>query len=135
MRKALASAVAALAVGAFSVAHAQGTPWVAAYSVPINTAAAATVQLVPAVAGKSIQVSSFDFIANGATTLQFEYGTGAYCGTGTVALTGPYPLAAQAGLAKGNGTGVVLFIPPGNALCAVNSAAVQVSGSVAYAQH
>ena len=73
-------------------------------------------------------------IAAGTTNFTFEYGTGSNCGAGTTALTGAYGLVAQFGAAKGSGLGPVLVVPAGNALCAVNSAAVQVSGSLAYTQ-
>ena len=54
--------------------------------------------------------------------------------TGTTPLTGAYGLTAQFGIAKGNGLGPVLVVPAGNALCAVTSAAVQMSGSVCFTQ-
>ncbi len=73
-------------------------------------------------------------IAAGTGNITLEYGTGSNCGTGTTALTGAYSLAAQFGIAKGNGLGPVLIVPTGNALCALTSAAVQMSGSVSYTQ-
>jgi len=103
-------------------------------SVPINIATAATTQLVAAVSGSAIYVTSWDIIAGGAGNFQLVYGTGALCATGQVALTGAYPLTAQNGIAKGSGAGAVLKIPVSNALCAVTSAAVQMSGSVSYLQ-
>lgn len=103
-------------------------------SAAINTAAAATVQLVALQTGQAIYVTSFDFVAGGTTNVTLEYGTGSLCGTGTTALTGAYPLTAQSGVAKGAGVAPVLFVPAGNALCVVNSAAVQLSGSISYAQ-
>jgi sulfate permease, SulP family len=45
-----------------------------------------------------------------------------------------YPLTAQQGIAKGNGLGPVLIVPAGNGLCALTSAAIQMSGSLAYTQ-
>ena len=71
-------------------------------------------------------------MAAGTTSLTWEVGTGTNCGTGTTALTGAYPLTAQQGAAKGNGQGLVWLVPPGNELCALNSAAIQVSGSISY---
>ena len=103
-------------------------------SVPINISTATTTQLVTAVAGKAIYVTAWDVIAAGTTNFTFEYGTGSNCASGTTALTGPYSLVAQFGAAKGSGLGPVLVVPAGNALCAVSSAAVQVSGSLAYTQ-
>jgi hypothetical protein len=103
-------------------------------SVPISISTAITTQLVAAVSGKAIYVTAWDVIAAGATNFTFEYGTGANCASGPTALTGAYGLVAQFGAAKGGGLGPVLVVPAGNALCAVNSAAVQVSGSLAYTQ-
>ena len=103
-------------------------------SVPINISTAATTQLVAAASGKSIYVTAWDVIAAGTGNIALEYGTGSNCGTGTAALTGAYNLAAQTGIAKGNGLGPVLVVPSGNALCALTSAAVQMSGSVSYTQ-
>lgn len=104
-------------------------------SAPINVSTATTTQLVALSAGKLIHVTSYDVIAGGTGNITFEYGTGTNCGTGTTILTGAYNLAAQAGIAKGNGLGDVLVVPSGNALCVLTSAAVQMSGSVSYAQY
>jgi hypothetical protein len=103
-------------------------------SAPINFSTAATIQVIAAIPGQSLYLTSWDAIAGGTTNLTWEFGTGSNCATGTTVLTGAYPLTAQQGLAKGGGVGAVFVVPPGNALCAVNSAAVQVSGSISYAQ-
>ena len=106
----------------------------ASNSVAISVAAATTTQLVALSTGKSIFVTSFDVIANGTLNVTFVYGTGTNCGSGTTSLTGAYPLIAQAGIAKGNGTGAILFVPAGRALCVTTSGASQTSGSVSYVQ-
>ena len=103
-------------------------------SVPINISTATTTQLVAAVAGKAIYVTAWDVIAAGTGNITLEYGTGSNCSAGATQLTGAYGLAAQFGIAKGNGLGPVLVVPAGNALCAVTSAAVQMAGSVSYTQ-
>jgi hypothetical protein len=103
-------------------------------SAPINISTATTTQLVALVSGKKIYVSGWDVVAGGTGNFQLEYGTGTNCGTGTTALTGAYNLTAQSGLSRGAGVGVVFVVPAGNALCAVTSAAVQMSGSVSYTQ-
>ena len=103
-------------------------------SAAINVSTATTTQLVALAASQKIYVTSYDVIAGGTGNITFEYGTGSTCGTGTTILTGAYNLTAQAGIAKGNGVGPVLVVPAGNALCVLTSAAVQMSGSVAYAQ-
>jgi hypothetical protein len=103
-------------------------------SVPINVSTATTTQLVALSGTLSIYVTSLDVIAGGTGNITFEYGTGTACATGTTALTGAYPLTAQAGIAKGDGNGTILKVPAGNALCVLTSAAVQMSGSVSYQQ-
>ena len=106
----------------------------ASASVAINVSSATTTQLVALSGSTKIYVTSFDAIAGGTGNITFVYGTGSSCGTGTTSLTGAYNLTAQAGIAKGNGLGPVLVVPAGNALCVTTSAAVQMSGSVAYTQ-
>ena len=72
-------------------------------------------------------------VAGGTGNITLEYGTGSSC-TGTHALTGAYNLTAQAGVSVGSGLGPVLITPASQALCAVTSAGVQMSGSLAYSQ-
>lgn len=105
-------------------------------SAPVNIAVAATTQLVAAASGKKIYVTAWDVISGGTGAITLEYGTqtASPCDTGTVALTGPYALTAQAGISKGNGLAPVFVTPAGAQLCAVTSAAVQMSGSVSYTQ-
>ncbi len=106
----------------------------AALSVPISVAAATTTQLVALSAGKRIYITAWDVISAGTGTVTLVYGTGTNCGSGTTSLTGAYPLIAQAGIAKGNGLGPILFVPAGNAICIAVSTSVQVSGSLSYVQ-
>jgi len=106
----------------------------ASSSIPISLAAATTTQLIALSGTTNIFVTSWDVIAAGTGTFTLVYGTGTNCGTGTTALTGAYPLIAQAGISKGDGTGIVLIVPRGNALCASVSTSVQMSGSLSYAQ-
>jgi hypothetical protein len=103
-------------------------------SAAISVSTATTTQIVALSSSKKIYVSSFDVIAGGTGNITFVYGTGSNCGTGTTSLTGAYNLTAQAGIAKGNGLGAVLVVPASNALCVTTSAAVQMSGSIAYTQ-
>lgn len=103
-------------------------------SAAISVSTATTTQIVALSASALIHVTSYDVIAGGTGNITFVYGTGSNCGTGTASLTGAYPLTAQAGIAKGSGTGPVLVVPAGNALCVTTSAAVQMSGSVSYTQ-
>lgn len=105
-----------------------------ATSKAISTAAATTVELVALSGTKNIFVTSFNIVAAGTTTYKFVYGTGTACATGTTDLTGAYTLVANGYVSSGSGLGSVLVVPPGKALCAINSQAIQVSGSISYAQ-
>jgi hypothetical protein len=108
----------------------------ASSSTVINTSSATTTQLVAGVSGQKIYVTAWDVMAGGSGTITLEYGTQTTspCDTGTTPLTGPYPLIAQAGIAKGSGLSPVFVVPSGAQLCARTSAPVQMSGSVSYAQ-
>lgn len=103
-------------------------------SIPINISTATTTQLIAASGSTVIYVTSFDVIAGGTGNITFQSAdTGGACAN-PVPLTGAYPLTAQAGIAKGNGVGAVLKLPSGKALCALTSAAVQMSGSLSAMQ-
>jgi len=101
-------------------------------SVKIDMSSATTTQLVALTSGQKIYVTSWNVVAGGTGNFKLVYGTGTNCGTGTTDLTANYNLVAQAGIAAGSGLGPVLVVPAGNALCGADSAAVQMSGSVAY---
>jgi hypothetical protein len=103
-------------------------------SAPINVSTATTTVLVALTSGKAIYVTAYDFTNAGtADNVTLEYGTGTACATGTTALTGPYATGANLpGIVKGGGLGPILFVPAGNALCMVTSAAQQISGSLSY---
>lgn len=107
-----------------------GTP----ASVAISISTATTTQLIAASGSTVIYVTSWDVVAGGTGNITLQSAdTGGACAN-PVALTGAYPLVAQAGISKGNGSGTVLKLPSGKALCALTSAAVQMSGSAAYQQ-
>jgi hypothetical protein len=106
----------------------------ASSSTAINISSATTTQLIAGVSGQKIYVTAWDVIAGGTGQIALEFGTGTNCGAGTTTLTGAYPLTAQNGIAKGSGIGPIFIVPSGNSLCALTSAAVQMSGSVSYTQ-
>lgn len=106
----------------------------ASNSNPIDISTATTTELIALNVDKTIFLTSWDVMAGGTGTIRLVYGSGTACGTGTTNLTGAYPLIAQAGIAKGNGLGIVLAIPKGKALCATTNANVQYSGSVSFVQ-
>ncbi len=103
-------------------------------SVAINISTATTTKLITGITSRWVYITSFNVISGGTGNIQLVYGTGSTCGTGQVALTGAYNLTAQAGLVVGSGTAPVLVVPTGNDVCVITSAAVQMSGSIAYAQ-
>lgn len=101
-------------------------------SAKVSISTATTTQIVALTSGKRILITSFNFHSAGTTTFKFVYGTGSNCGTGTTDLTDIYDLTASDGMTSGNGAGAILFVPAGNALCAFNSAAIHVGGSLSY---
>jgi hypothetical protein len=103
-------------------------------SVAINIATATTTQLVAASGSTRVYVCGYEMVANGATNVTLEYGTGTTCGTGTTALTGAIPLAAQTGEVAGFSGNIVTLTPGSQALCILTSAAVQLSGHLTYVQ-
>lgn len=103
-------------------------------STKIDISTATTTQLVALVSGKKIYVTNYKVVAGGTGNFKFVYGTGSNCGTGTTDLEGANNLTAQSGSSDGSGIGPVLIIPASNALCATTSAAVQMSGHLAYTQ-
>lgn len=103
-------------------------------SAAINISTATTTKIITGITGRWTYITSFNVIAGGSGNFQLVYGTGSTCGTGTTSLTGAYNLTAQAGLVVGSGIAPALVVPTGNDVCVVTSAAVQMSGSIAYAQ-
>lgn len=139
--RALALAALLLVAGSFlpatkAAAQNSGPIWggVGNQSVVINQTGSAVVQLVPAVTGKWIYIGHFDFTVSAAATAQFEYGTGASCGTGTTVITGLYNPATTAPFSVGDNSGVILFVPAGAALCLVWNGSGTISGSLTYSQ-
>ncbi len=104
-------------------------------SIAINVTATGTTttQLVANSGVTSIYVTSFNVIGSGTGTVYFVYGTGTSCSLGTAALTGAYPLIADAGVSVGSGAGTVLRVPSGNSLCIVTTAPT--AGSLSYLQY
>lgn len=107
--------------------------WSRLTSAAINTAAAGNVEVVALNGSDLIYVCGYSIVVDAAVDVQFIYGTGTACATGETDITGIWGLAANGGITQANG-GAIQFgaVPAGNALCIENSAAVQVSGHVAY---
>lgn len=112
--------------------------------VPVNISTATTTQLIALSAGKAVYVcSALVTIAGSATTagaIQFEYGTGASCGTGTTVITGAFIGSLTPGtptvlpiVSSGNGTSFGTIA--GQALCAVSTGTtVSIQGYVTVVQ-
>lgn len=102
----------------------------------IFAAAVATTQQVAAVTGSKIYVCGYQMsqIAT-AGTVQWVYGTGASCGTGTTNISGAMGVTASQPFTYGSGSAVVIQVPTSNALCLVTTGAGgTVSGVLTYIQ-
>jgi hypothetical protein len=103
-------------------------------SFPIAFPGGTTTQVVALVANQSVYVCGWQ-IGQVATagSFQWEYGTGASCGTGTNNLTGIIPLTASQPVSY-SGPGYVAKTAPGNALCLVTVGTGNVTGIVTVVQ-
>lgn len=103
-----------------------------------STAAGGPTQLIAASGSTKIYVTNYQIIASGAGTFAWVTGTGTNCGTGTAYLTGssghPMSFAANGGISNGGGLGPIMITGAGGELCYITTGAVDISGSVAYAQ-
>jgi len=102
----------------------KATPTMAFLAFPATT----TTQIIALSGTKVTYVTMAKVFSGGAVNLTFKYGTGSNCGTGTTTLEGPYALTAQAGWTEGNGSGPVMIVPSGQALCVTTDATVTNSG-------
>jgi hypothetical protein len=103
-----------------------------------TTAAGGPTQLIAASGSTKIYVTHYDLVLSGAGTFAWVTGTGTNCGTGTAYLTGasshPMSFAANGGISAGGGLGPILITGAGGELCYITTGAVDISGSVSYAQ-
>jgi hypothetical protein len=105
----------------------------------INISTATTTLLVTGVSGRQVRIGAIHFIAAAADNVALIEGTGATCGTGTAGMAGGttaasgYNLVANQGYTFGSGVGTVIAtVTAGDSVCAVTSAAVQLSGGIEY---
>lgn len=104
----------------------------------VNISTATTTLLITGVSGRHVRISSIDLVTAAANNVALISGTGATCGTGTAAIVGTtaatgWNFAANGGLTKGTGLGTILrTVATGDSICAITSAATQLSGSIAY---
>ena len=73
-------------------------------------------------------------VGSTATNVKLEYGTGTACGTGTIAMTPAWQIAANGGIVINSPLFNGLFAPPGKDLCLNTSAGNAVQASIYYAQ-
>ena len=101
-------------------------------SAVINESTAATNEIVALNGSDLIYVCGYKWVTTAANSLNWKYGTGTDCATGTTSIEGAQPFAANGGVVE-NGGGYPLFIvPAGNALCLTSSAATAHGGRVTY---
>lgn len=109
-------------------------PNVAKSSVSVNIASATTTQIVAISGTTTVYVCGWVFTAAGTNpTYQFEYGTGASCGSGTTVLTGTFlPVVSSVNSVFGAGT--IIKGAAANAVCIVSGGTPSIQGAVTFVQ-
>lgn len=93
------------------------SPFTAKQAAVINIGAAATTEIVPLAAGKTIYVCHWAFTLAGTTpSFTFKNGTGTNCGTGTASLSGVM-LPTSGSYLTGGYIGTLFSAPVANAVC------------------
>jgi len=100
----------------------------------ITVATASTLTIQALSAGKSIYVCKLFIYGGGTTTATLEQSTSSTCASGLTAITGPINLTASSGWVEPAGVAPNYVTASSDSLCLVNSAAVQVSGSIVFVQ-
>jgi hypothetical protein len=96
------------------------------------TAASGTQQIIALAASQVIRVCSILLASDTLTNITLEYGTGALCGTGTTAISGPIPNVLTFAMSWNPETAI--RTAASNAFCIVSSAVATIGGTVTYAQ-
>ena len=107
---------------------------------PVDIVTATTTLIITGVAGRHVYICSISLIAGGADNVAIVSGTDATCATSTAGMNGGvtaaegYVLAANGGIAQGNGLGAIMRTETAqDSVCIITSAAVQLSGTISYA--
>ena len=100
-------------------------------NVAIAITSATTTSLIAPATGQAIYVCGVNLTMAASTSIQFEYGTGATCGTGTTALSGVIP-TAQITTPSENATQMVT--PVTQRLCALTTGTAGIHGYINYVQ-
>jgi len=98
----------------------------------ISESTAATNEIVALNGSDLIYVCSYKWVTTAANSLNWTRGTGSDCDTGTAAIEGAQPFAANGGVVESGGGHPLFVVPAGNALCLVSSAATAHGGRVSY---
>jgi hypothetical protein len=98
----------------------------------ISESTAATNEIVALNGSDLIYVCSYKWVTTAANSLNWTRGTGTDCATGTTAIEGAQPFAANGGVAESGGGHPLFVVPAGNALCLVSSVATAHGGRVSY---
>jgi hypothetical protein len=101
-------------------------------SAAISESTAATNEIVALSGSNLIFVCSYKFVTTAANSLNWKYGTGTDCGTGTTSIEGAQPYAANGGAAESGGGAPLFSVPAGNALCLTSTVATAHGGRVSY---
>lgn len=110
-------------------------PAFAQKTIPIGASSASAAQeVVPASPGQQTTILAGMVMPNASGTVKWVYGTGTNCGTGTTNLTDAMNVTAQAGFLVGDGSGPMIVVPAGQALCIVPSATSVGVGYITYTQ-
>ncbi len=99
---------------------------------PINITTSGTFSIIttPPTTTQRVYICKVVIIAAGATNVTLEGASNTGCSQNLSTLTGPMPLAASAGWVEAPGAFPAYFTAAGSGLCIINSAAIQVSGSL-----
>jgi hypothetical protein len=103
----------------------------------VNISTAVTTSIVGVSGSTAVFVCGFhlETVSGTTPTFQFEYGTGAACGTGTTVLTGTYTGAALQTFFYGGGEMTLFQAPASNGLCIVSGGTTpNIQGVVTYVQ-
>ncbi len=107
-------------------------PTICDQSAVITVSAAATTEIVPLTAARTVYVCSFSVSISLAGSAQFVDGTGTNCGTGAGNLTGAYAIATGNTSTQGAGLGMIFKTRSARALC-LSAVTGNVTGVVTYA--
>ena len=105
----------------------------------VNISTATTTLVITGVSGRHVRIGAINLFTAAANNVALLSGTGSTCGSGTAGMTGGttagsgYNFQAGTGIALGSGFGMVMrTIVAGDSVCIITSAAVQLSGTIAY---